>query len=338
MTEINAYAAMEAGGTLEPFSFDPGELASNQVEIDVIACGLCHSDLSMINNHWRASQYPLVAGHEAIGTVAKLGSNVKHLEVGQTVGVGWNSESCMHCSPCLSGSQQRCQTGKTTIAAKGGFADRIRVQDIWAVPLPDGMDAKSAGPLFCGGITVFAPFIDFDLKPTDRVAVIGIGGLGHLALQFANAWGCHVTAFTSSKDKETELKELGAHHIADSRDPDAMKKLRGQFDFILSTVNVSLDWPSLMSTLGPNGKLITVGAVDKPMGIPAFSMIPGQKSVGGSDTGAPDMVAKMLEFCMRHDIKPMVEYFPMTEINDAIAHLESGKARYRVVLTNEDKA
>lgn len=334
MTMIKAYAATEAGSKLTPFEYEVGEIGPHEVEIDIVACGVCHSDLSMINNDWRGSRYPLVAGHEIVGIVATVGEHVKNVKPGQTVGVGWNSDSCMHCAPCLTGEQQRCQTLTTTIAGRGGFADKIRVQDIWAVPLPDGMDAVSAGPLFCGGITVFAPMVDYGLKPTDRIAVIGIGGLGHLALQFANAWGCEVTAFTSSMDKEEELRELGAHHVVNSRDEDALKPLRGHFDFILSTVNVTLPWAKLMSTLGPNGRLITVGAVAEPMGIPAFSMIAGGKSVGGSDTGSPAMVAKMLEFCSRHDIKPMVEYFPMRDVNKAIERLESGKARYRVVLKN----
>lgn len=335
MTEINAFAAMEAGKDLQPYKYNPGPLKPSDVEIAVSACGLCHSDLSMINNDWRGSRYPLIAGHEAIGTITKIGKDVTHLTVGQIVGVGWNSQSCMHCSPCLSGRQQRCRELVTTIAGHGGFADRIRVQDIWAVPLPKGMEAKSAGPLFCGGITVFAPFLDFDIKPTDRIGIIGIGGLGHLAIQIARAWGCDVTAFTTSMDKEAELKDLGAHKIINTKDSEALKALRGYFDCIISTVNVSLPWYKYMASLAPEGRLITVGAVDEPMAIPAFSMITGQKSVAGSDTGSPDIVAKMLEFCVRHDIKPMVEYFPMADINDAIKHLKSGKARYRVVLTNE---
>ena len=334
MTAFNAYAASEAGGKLEPFTYDPGPMAADEVEIKITACGLCHSDLSMINNDWRQSQYPLVPGHEVIGEVVSVGDAVDHLKPGQMVGVGWTSHSCLHCSPCLSGRQQRCKTGTTTIAGHGGFADRIRVQHVWAVPLPDGMDAQSAGPLFCGGITVFAPFVDFGLKPTDRVGVIGIGGLGHLALQFANAWGCEVTAFTSSMEKEDELRELGAHRVVNSRDNDALKAERGRFDFILTTVNVSLNWPLYMSALRPEGKLVTVGAVPEPMGIPAFSLIGGQKIVAGSDTGPPDMVATMLEFCVRHDIKPMIETYPMSKCNEALEHLESGKARYRVVLEN----
>ncbi|GGX58422.1 oxidoreductase [Litorimonas cladophorae] len=334
MTEINAYAAMEAGGSLEAYSYDPGPLSAHDVEIDVMACGVCHSDLSMVDNSWHSSQYPLIPGHEAVGRIRAKGEAVTTLEVGQMVGVGWNAQSCQACQPCLSGTQQRCQTGVSTIRSNGGFADRVRVQDIWAVPIPDGIDPVTAGPLFCGGITVFAPFVNFGLKPTDRVGVIGIGGLGHLALQFANAWGCEVTAFTSSQDKMDELKKLGAHRVVNSRDKDAIKAERGHFDFIISTVNVSLNWPAYLAALRPNGQLITVGGVAEPMGIPAFSLIGGGKSVGGSDTGAPHEVATMLEFCARHDIKPMVETFPMSEVNAAIDHLKSGKARYRIVLKN----
>ncbi len=335
MSDINAFAAMEAGGTLEPYSYDPGPLAPHDVEIDVVACGVCHSDLSMINNSWRASRYPLVPGHEAVGRIRAKGDAVTTLEIGQMVGVGWNAHSCQACQPCLSGTQQRCQTGVTTIRSNGGFADRLRVQDIWAVAIPDGVDAVSAGPLFCGGITVFAPFVNFGLKPTDRVGVIGIGGLGHLALQFANAWGCEVTAFTSSQDKMDELSSLGAHRVVNSRDEDALKAERGRFDFIISTVNVSLNWAGYLAALRPNGQLITVGIIGEPMGIPAGQLVGGGKSVAGSDTGAPHEVATMLEFCARHDIKPMIETFPMTEVNAAIDHLKSGKARYRIVLTNE---
>lgn len=157
MTTIKAYAALEAGQALEPFEYEVGGIGPHEVEIDITACGVCHSDLSMINNDWRGSRYPLVPGHEIVDKVSAVGAHVKNVEAGQTVGVGWNSGSCMHCAPCLTGSQQRCQTLTTTIAGRGGFADKIRVQDIWAVPLPDGMDAVSAGPLFCGGLPSSPP-------------------------------------------------------------------------------------------------------------------------------------------------------------------------------------
>ncbi|MGJ8562417.1 MAG: NADPH-dependent aldehyde reductase Ahr [Alphaproteobacteria bacterium] len=333
MTDIKAYAASKPKGELTPYTYSPGPLPHDQVEIDVTACGICHSDISMIDNEWGASQYPLVPGHEAVGKITALGENVSHLKIGQTVGVGWTAESCLTCGQCMSGHHQRCGTGKPTIRGRhGGFADRMRVQAVWAIPLPDNMDARSAGPLFCGGITVFAPFMDYDIKPTDRVGVIGIGGLGHLAIQFAKAWGCEVTAFTGSMDKEDELKTLGAHKVINNRDDDLLKSLRGQYDMILSTVNVNLAWHRYVAALAPQGQLIHVGMVTEPMAVSGGSLVPGQKKIGGSDTGSPAMVAKMLEFCTRHDIKPMTEYFKFDQVNDAIAHLKSGKARYRIVL------
>lgn len=333
MTQIKSYAAPEAGAPLETYSYDPGPLAADQVELEVMACGICHSDLSMINNEWGIAQYPLVAGHEAVGRITAIGETVKNVEVGQMVGVGWSAESCLTCGQCMSGHHQRCTAHRPTIKGRhGGFADRMRVDAIWAIPLPDGIDARSAGPLFCGGITVFAPFMDYDVKPTDRVGVIGIGGLGHLAIQFAKAWGCEVTAFTGSMDKTEELKVLGAHKVINSRDDGELKKLRGQYDVIISTVNVNLAWHRYVSALAPQGRLVHVGMITEGMNVSGAALVSGQKKIGGSDTGSPAMTAKMLEFCTRHDIRPVVEYFKFDRINDAIAHLKSGKARYRVVL------
>ncbi len=333
MTDINAFAATAAGAPLEPFTYDPGALPDDQVEIEIDACGLCHSDVSMIDNAWGNARYPLVPGHEAIGRVTKLGDKVTHLSLGQTVGVGWTSESCLTCGQCMTGHHQRCTTGVATIGGHyGGFADRMRVQAVWAIPLPEGLNARTAGPLFCGGITVFAPMMDYNIKPTDRVGIIGIGGLGHLAVQFARGWGCEVTAFTGSLDKTDELKELGAHKVINSRDENEIKKLRGQYDLILSTVNVNLPWHRYLSALAPQGKLVHVGMITEPMAIPVGALIMGQKQVGGSDTGSPAMTAKMLEFCQRHNIQPVVEYFKFSDVNAAIDRLKSGKARYRIVL------
>ncbi len=335
MEKISAYAAKAAGSELEQIEYDPGVLASDQVEIDVVACGLCHSDLSMIDNEWGFARYPLVPGHEIVGRIRKLGAGVSHLEEGQMVGVGWLSQSCLTCAQCSQGSQHHCRKARPTIIGRyGGFANRVRAQSAWAIPLPEGLDPRSAGPLFCGGITVFAPMLDFGLLPIHRVAVIGIGGLGHLALKFAKAWGCEVTAFTSSADKTDELKELGAHHVVNSRDNDAIAALKGRFDMIISTVNVNLPWFNYMSALAPRGKLVQVGIVTEPMPIPSMSLIAGQKSVGGSDTGSPATIATMLEFCARHNIEPQVEYFDMSDVNKAIKRLKSGKARYRIVLSN----
>lgn len=333
MSTIKAWAAHKAGGVLEAFEYDPGPLAADQVEIAVESCGLCHSDLSMLDNEWGRSTYPFVPGHEIVGKVVAVGPQALGVTVGQRVGLGWFSDSCLTCSPCTGGDHHLCQNGMETIVGRhGGFAERVRCHWRWAMPLPDGLDASSAGPLFCGGITVFNPIEQCRVQPTDRVGVIGIGGLGHMALQFLKAWGCEVTAFTSSEAKHQEARELGAHQVCDSRDKTQLKALAGHFDFLLVTVNVSLNWPALLSTLAPHGRMHMVGAVLKPMEIPAFGLIGGAKSVSGSPLGSPATLARMLEFCNRHRISPMTEDFAMEDCNAAIEHLRAGKARYRVVL------
>lgn len=331
--KIRAYAAHKPGGALQAFDYDPGPLAPEQVEIAVEHCGICHSDLSMLDNEWKRTTYPFVPGHEVVGTVTAIGEQVKGVKPGQRVGLGWFSGSCMHCGACLGGDQHLCaKTQETIVGRHGGFADRVRAHWGWAFPLPAGLDANAAGPLFCGGITVFNPILLAGVKPTDRVGVVGIGGLGHLALKFLRAWGCEVTAFTSSEAKRAEALALGAHHAVGSTDKAALKNLHGRFDFILVTVNVALDWSAYTAALRPKGRLHFVGAVLEPIPVAAFSLIGGQKSIAGSPTGSPSAIAAMLDFAARHRIAPQIEVFPMAQVNDALAHLRAGKARYRIVL------
>lgn len=330
---INTYAALEAGGKLVPWQYDAGALGRNDVEITVDYCGICHSDLSMIDNEWGMSAYPLVAGHEVVGRINAVGADVSHLRVGQVVGLGWHADYCQVCSSCGSGDHNLCSKAVGTIVGRhGGFADKVRANAASVVALPDGMDVKTAGPLFCGGITVFNPLVQFDVKPTDKVAVIGIGGLGHIALQFLRAWGCEVTAFTSSDSKSDEAKQLGAHHCINSRNSNDIEQAAGRFDFIISTVNVALDWNLYLSTLKPKGRLHFVGATLEPLNIGVFGLIMAQRSVSGSPVGSPATIAKMLQFAVQHNIKPVVETFKFSQVNEAIAHLKQGKARYRIVL------
>ncbi|MFD0860891.1 NAD(P)-dependent alcohol dehydrogenase [Sungkyunkwania multivorans] len=330
---VNAYAAHEAGGEFSPFKYELPELENEEVDIKVHYCGLCHSDLSMRDNDWGMTQYPFVPGHEIVGEVIAVGSEVKNLKEGDLVGLGWNSASCMHCIQCMDGSHHLCPSVQGTIVGRhGGFADKVRSHWSWAVPLPKGLELSKAGPLFCGGITVFNPIVLSGVKPTDKVGVIGIGGLGHMALMFLNKWGCEVIAFSSNPKKKDAIMEMGATKVINSTDPEELKSIAGSLDFILNTTNVTLDWDSYLGTLSPKGKFHTVGAVLEPMAIPAFSLISGEKSVGGSPLGSIALTRKMLEFCVRHDIYPIVEEFPMEKINDAFDHLHEGKARYRIVL------
>jgi uncharacterized zinc-type alcohol dehydrogenase-like protein len=236
----------------------------------------------------------------------------------------------------MDGDHNLCAGQEGVIVGRhGGFAERVRAHWAWAVPLPEGVDAAKAGPLFCGGITVFNPIVQCGVQPTDRVGVVGVGGLGHLAIQFLNKWGCEVTAFSSSASKKEELRRLGAHHVVDSRDPEQLKPLARSLDFILVTVNVHLDWNAYIETLAPRGRLHYVGAVLEPLNVGVFPLLVGQRSISASPLGSPATTAQMLEFCSRHDIAPVVEEFPMSKVNEALAHVESGKARYRVVLKND---
>jgi uncharacterized zinc-type alcohol dehydrogenase-like protein len=333
--KIKAFAAREPRGKLEPFEFNAGELRPEQVEIKVSHCGICHSDLSMRDNEWQMTVYPFVPGHEAVGEIVAIGDHVKNLKIGDRVGLGWVSESDMTCPQCLSGNQNLCQNAEQTIVGRAGaFADRVRCHWSWAIRLPDALDASKAGPLFCGGITVFNPIVEFNVKATDKVGVIGIGGLGHLALQFLNKWGCEVTAFTSSATKADEARQMGAHIVLNSKSDSELETVAGKFDFIISTVNANLNWLAFLNTLAPKGRLHFVGVVPEPVSLITFPLIAGQRSVSGTPVGGPATMEKMLEFCARHGIIPVTESFKMSEVNEAFQYLEAGKARYRIVLEN----
>jgi uncharacterized zinc-type alcohol dehydrogenase-like protein len=329
------YGAWVVKAANQPMVFetvDLGPLGDEEVEVAVEHCGLCHSDISVMNNDWGISQYPAILGHEVIGRITAVAPNAKRLKVGQRVGVGWSAGSCMHCRQCMSGSHHLCpQVQPTIVGHRGGFATHVRAHWAWAIPLPERLNPAEAGPLLCGGITVFSPLAMY-AKPTDRVGIIGIGGLGHMALKFAAAYGCHVTAFTSSESKFDEAKSFGADDVVSSKDPAAIRKLAASFDLLISTVNVTLDWDAMLNTIAPNGRLHVVGAVLEPIPVAAFSLIMQQRSVSGSPTGSPVAIETMLDFASRHNVLPQTEHFPMSEINEAFARLDAGKARYRIVL------
>jgi uncharacterized zinc-type alcohol dehydrogenase-like protein len=332
MPAFDAWVATAPNKPFQRQSIEVPDLGREEVEVQVEHCGLCHSDLSVLNDDWGLTQYPAVLGHEVIGKITAIGEGSRGLRVGQRVGIGWNSASCLHCKQCRSGKQQLCAEAQPTIVGHyGGFANHVRAHWTWVIPIPENMNYADSGPLLCGGITVFNPLAMY-AKPTDHVGIIGIGGLGHMAVKFAAAFGCEVTAFTSSESKYDEARGFGAHNVVSSRDSSSIQKLAGKFDLLISTVNVPLDWEPLIASLAPNGRLHVVGAVLEPIPVAAFPIIMGQKSISGSPTGSPMDMATMLEFAARHNITPQSEHMPMSDINKAFERLEAGKARYRIVL------
>ncbi|QDS91225.1 Aldehyde reductase Ahr [Rosistilla ulvae] len=333
MTTIHAYAATKPGGPFELFDYDAGEVGPDDVEIQVESCGICHSDLSMLDNDWQITQFPFVGGHEVIGRVVALGSHTLGLAEGDLVGLGWTSRSCMHCDECLSGAQNLCRGAQGTITHQhGGFADRVRCHWGWANKIPEGVDAASAGPLLCGGVTVFSPLVQHGLSATARVGVVGIGGLGHMALQFCSAWGCEVTAISRGRSKEQEARKMGADHFVATEEDPKLQTQAGKFDLILNTTSAALPWDAYIAALAPGGVLHTVGAAAK-VEASVSPMIMGQKSFSASPTGSIVTTRSMLDFAARHKIAPMTEVYSMSDINEAFEKLRNGSPRYRLVLT-----
>ena len=335
--EIRGLAVHAAGAQLVPYRYEPGELKANEVEVRISHCGVCHSDIHLIDNDWGFSRYPFIPGHEIVGEVTAVGSEVRDRTVGERVGIGWQADSCGICEWCRQGDEHLCAiTQPTCVGRNGGYADSVRVNSRFAIPVPKVLDSENVAPLLCAGITVYAPIRNHGVQPSSRVGVVGIGGLGHLGLQFAKAFGAEVTALSTSKDKEAEALKMGADHFVNSRDMGELKKVAGSFDFLLSTVSADQDWQALVNCLRPKGTLCVVGVPPSPISIQAFSLLAGQKSVSGSPIGSPRDLHEMLDVAARHGVKAITERFPMAKANEAIAKVKKSKVRYRAVLTNQE--
>jgi uncharacterized zinc-type alcohol dehydrogenase-like protein len=330
---FSAFAALAAKQALVAYDYEPKQLAPQSVEIQISHCGICHSDLHLIDNDWSTSVYPLVPGHEIVGTVAAAGVDCA-LRVGERVGVGWQRSACHQCEQCRSGNENLCPHQEATcVGHMGGFADRIRVDGRFAFPLPEGLDAASAAPLLCAGVTVFAPLRRWRVSSGARVGVIGIGGLGHLALRFLRAMDCETTAFTSSPDKSQAALALGATEVASSTNARELRALANRFDFLLCTVPARLDWISYVQTLKPNGVLCLVGAPPGLLQLPAAQLLSSQRVICGSDIGSPAAIREMLTFAKKHNIGAQVETAPLAQVNAALQRVRENRARYRIVLT-----
>ncbi len=335
MAQFQGLAAHAAGAELLTLRYDPGKLGAQEVEIAITHCGICHSDIHLISNDWGISQFPFIPGHEVIGTVAAIGSEVRSLEIGQRVGLGWQSNSCGQCEWCLSGQENLCPASEgTCVHRHGGYADRVRANARFVIPIPAALDSEQTAPLMCAGITVYEPMRRHCVNPSSRVGVVGIGGLGHLAIQFARVFGAQITAFSTTLAKEADARALGASHFVNSRESKAMREVAGSLDFLLTTVNADQEWGAYLQTLRPNGILWFVGVPPSPVSVHAFPLISGQRTVGGSPVGSPFRIREMLDVADRHGVKAMTERFPMASANEAIAKVKKGKVRYRAVLAN----
>jgi uncharacterized zinc-type alcohol dehydrogenase-like protein len=335
MAQIHGLAAHAAGAELLPFRYEPGELGAQEVEIDISHCGICHSDLHLISNDWGISHYPFIPGHEIIGKVAAVGSGVHSLQPGQRVGLGWQSNSCGECEWCIRGMENLCASAEATCVHRhGGYASRVRANARFVIPIPDALVSEHAAPLLCGGITVYNPLRSHEINPSSRVGVIGIGGLGHMAIQFARVFGAEVTAFSTSAAKEEEARALGAHNFVNTRETRSLKKVSGSLDFILSTVNADQDWSIYIQALRPTGTLCFVGIPPSNVSLQVFPLIAGIRSVTGNPTGSPFRIREMLDVAARHGVKAQTEVFPMAKANEAIERVKKNKIRYRAVLAN----
>jgi len=329
---VHCQAALEARAALVAHEYEPAPLGAADVEIAVTHCGICHSDIHMIDNDWGMSRYPLVPGHEVVGTVRAVGAAVRHLTAGQRVGVGWQSASCGTCEWCVRGDDNCCPTWEATCVGRpGGFATALRVDGRFAFPLPDGLPSETAAPLLCAGVTVYSPLRH--VAATARVGVIGVGGLGHLALQFARAWGCEVTAFSTSPDKAAEAQRFGAAHFVNSRADGALDRLASSFDLLICTASGAMRWAPWLNLLRPHGTLAVVGAVPGTFDdVGAMALIGGEKCIRGSAIGSRGVMQEMLAFAARHGIRAQVETAPLAAANAAVAKVRANQARYRMVL------
>ena len=335
MALIHGLAAHAAGAELLPFKYNPGELGPQEVEVKVSHCGVCHSDLHLVANDWGISQYPFIPGHEIVGKVTGVGAEVKSLAPGQRVGVGWQSNSCGLCEWCSQGLENLCATAEATCVRRhGGYAEAVRVNARFAIPLPDAIPGEGAAPLLCGGITVYNPMRIHGINPTSRVGIVGIGGLGHLALQFARVFGAEVTAFSTSAAKEEEARKLGAHHFVNTRESKEMREVQGKFDFILTTINADQDWSAFIQALRPTGTLCFVGVPPSPVQVQAFALVSGIRTITGSPIGSPHRLREMMDVAARHGVQAQTEKFPMAKVNEAIDKVKKNKIRYRAVLAN----
>jgi uncharacterized zinc-type alcohol dehydrogenase-like protein len=341
MIQTKAYAAQSPTTDLAPWTFERREVGAHDVQIDIAFCGVCHSDLHQIKNEWFPGIFPMVPGHEIVGRISQVGGHVQKFKVGDLAGVGCMVDSCQHCANCQDNLEQYCLEGNTQTynnlgrdgqPTYGGYSNTIVVREEFVVSVSDKLDLAAVAPLLCAGITTYSPLRYWKVGPGHKLAVVGLGGLGHMGVKFGVAFGAEVTVLSTSPAKEADAKALGAHHFVVTSDEQQLNAVRGSFDFILDTVAAEHDIPLYLSLLKTNGTQILVGAPSEPMKIPAFALIPGRKSVSGSSIGGIAETQEMLDFCAEHGIVSDIELIDIKDITSAYERMVRGDVRYRFVI------
>ena len=341
MLATKAYAAFDPEKPLSPFDFDRREVSENDVLIDILYCGVCHSDLHQVRNEWGGAQYPLVPGHEIVGRVTRVGSKVTKFKEGDLAGVGCFVDSCRHCPSCQEGLEQYCEKGsvgtynsadKDGNMTYGGYSTQIVVDENYTLRVPENLELARVAPLLCAGITTYSPIMQWKIGKGHRVGIVGLGGLGHMAVKIAASRGADVTVLSTSPDKEQDARDLGAHNFSVTKDPQVMKDLRSSFDFIINTVSAPHDYNAYLNLLKRDGTMILLGAPPEPTPVAGFSLIVGRKRLAGSLIGGIAETQEMLDYCAEHTIMSDVEVIPIQDINTAYERMLKSDVKYRFVI------
>ncbi len=342
MAITKAYAAQDSVTRLGPFGIERRATGAHDVQIEILYCGVCHSDIHQVRNEWGNSIYPIVPGHEIVGRVTKVGEHVKKFAVGDLAGIGCFVDSCRACPNCLAGEEQYCDTGMIATyngyekdgktPTYGGYSTQIVTDEKYTLHISDKLPLAGVAPLLCAGITTYSPLRHVGVKKGDKVAILGLGGLGHMGVKFAASFGAEVTMLSSSPSKKADAEKLGAHHFALTSDPERMKSLRNYFDVILNTVSAPHDYNACLELLNTNGTMIVVGAPPKPAEISAFNLIMKRRSIIGSLIGGIKETQEMLDYCAEHGIVSDVEVIDISAINEAYERMLRGDVRYRFVI------
>lgn len=342
MKSIKSYAAQRADKPLGPYLIDRREPGEDDVEIKILYCGVCHSDIHTARNEWGRTMYPVVPGHEIVGKISRIGKNVKRFKVGDTVGVGCFVDSCGHCRNCKEDNEQYCENGvsqtynsflqdKRTITY-GGYSTHIVVTQKFVLKVSDSLPLEKVAPLLCAGITTYSPIKHWHVKKGDKLAVVGLGGLGHVAVKIASSFGAEVTVLSRSENKKDDAARLGARHFELTTDQDTMKRLADSFDFIIDTVSAQHDYNSYLELLRTNGVMILLGAPPKPSEVNAFRLLNSRRSLVGSLVGGIRETQEMLDYCAEHHITADVEVININRINEAYDRTLKGNVHYRFVI------